>query len=580
MAYNPPIGIPNPASDLGYEIDVATPAWPASWLTGTTTATAGYYFIAPDDPAATNSSNPYGHPDLPRANLPHTSSFVAGDVVWMKGGTYVYATGAGLPNPGAWDIYCNASAAAPLWIIGDPDDAPTIETPVDVGGYGAADHIIIDGLYLNGFGFEVKPKVGSNRVSEILIRNCTGVGQGILVADANGVVIGGGETGLGSRDFDVENIVIYNNTFSGYGQWDYGDENDFCGVQKDYRSNKVWVLDNTIFHVGGDAVAGSPLAADPNYLSERYYIGRNTMYECGENAIDIKGVNYVTVSENIIYGPMGSQQGGGAIFHRGSGLNPVVQNVACVFNKFYHLSAGISCQGSPPATTGLVFIGNTFHEMHSSIAYQAENNLGYCIASEASAGTVYVADNSMEDYEIGVLVNGPGDFDVFMHGNIFGTRHTYTPIEGKSNVNKQWIVYNSMPVVSDYNIFQGTPDFIYDGTTRNFAYLQGDGLEAHSLSATDPLYTNAATGNLNLQSGSPAIDASIEGSDAYDAFESIFGIDIRGYDRAGNARPYGEAWDIGALEYGSGPPDPEEPGGGDGTATAASITCGTLQIGS
>lgn len=576
VAYTPSKGIPDPATDLGYEIDVAVPAWPASWLTGTTTATAGYYFVAPDDPAATNTDNTYGHPDLPRANLPHTSSLAAGNMVWIKGGTYVYATGVGLPNPGIWDIYCNASAEEPLWIVGDPDDRPNFRTPLDIGSYGAADHIILCNMDLShGSYFEIRPRSGDGRThkaTEILIRNCTLIGKGTTTGDSNGIVVGGSETGVGSRDFDVENIVVYGCTISNFGAWDSGEENDYCGVYKAERSNNLWVLGCEIFHCGGDAVAGSALADADDYKSHRYWIGGNELYECGENSIDLKGVRYIVVSENEIYGPMGSQQGGGAIFHAG-GPGIVVQDVACIFNTFHGLSGGIACAGSPaamtPATTGLIFIGNTFHNMDSSIAVQADNNLGFCISSTTSAGTVYVADNSMEDYEIGVLVSGPSTFDVNLHGNIFGTKSAYAGM--LSNENKQWVVESSMVTVSNYNSFKGTPNFVYDGGTRNFAYLQGEGMEANSLTDTDPLFTNAATGVLTLQAGSPAIDASTIATDAYDEFQSIFGIDIRAVDKAGTVRPQGAARDIGAFEGAS--------EGGGGATTIGTLITPTLNVG-
>lgn len=557
-----PYGIPDPADFIGSDINVARPDWPASWLTGPTTATPGYYFIAPDDPSATNTANPYGHPDLPRANIPHTTEFEAGDFVWISGGTYVYATGSGLPNPGNWDVYCVATEAEPLWIVGDPDNRPVFETLVDIGGYGQGKYIFIDGLDLHGAGFEVRPKLDFV-TSEIMIRNCVGVGLGITSGDYNGVVIGGSAVGVGVRDYDVENVVVYNCTLSNYGQWDFGSENDFCGVQKAERSNRLWVLGCEISHCGGDGCAGSPGSVLGDYPSDNYYIGGNLMYEFGENCIDLKGVDGIVVSENTMYGPMGSQQGGGAIFHRGGGSNPIVQNVSFIFNTLYNLSGGISLAGAPspvPAgTAGILIGGNTFFHMSSALAVQPDNNLGFCIASQSSVGTVYVFDNSMEDYEIGVLINGPGSFDLNMIGNIFGTKTTYSG--GESNENKQWIVEGSMPVVSDYNIYKGTPNFIYDGGTRNFAYLQGDGLEANSQTNTDPDYTNAGAGVLTLLDGSPAINASVEAVDAYDAFELIFGIDIRGFDKAGNARPASGPWDAGAYQGATAPPaSPTKPG--------------------
>jgi hypothetical protein len=46
-------------------------------------------------------------------------------------------------------------------------------------------------------------------------------------------------------------------------------------------------------------------------------------------------------------------------------------------------------------------------------------------------------------------------------------------------------------------------------TTRNLSYMQGQGIELHSIVGTSPLFLNPASYNYNLQSGSPAINAGV-----------------------------------------------------------------------
>ena len=346
-AYDPPPGIPNPATAFGYEIDRATPAWPASWTAGTPSATVNYYYVAPDEIGATNTSNTYGYPGKARKNLPNTSALPAGAFIWIKGGTYTYA-GTGMPSPGVWQLYNPGTSATPLWICGDPANMPNFQNTMDIGGYLAASHVIIENINFNSGGkVLIRPRGGSGRTHKaehIIIRDCIMTGLGLTTGDNNAVSAGGGGTGYYTRDFDTENMVVFRCNISNYGKWDSGTQNDFCGVYQSERSRGMWVLENEIFHVGGDAVAGAANAT-AIHKTEDYWVGRNVLYECGENNIDMKGVNRVVISQNLMSGPHGSQQGGAAIFHAG-GPGWLCNNVWVIYNHFYHVSAGVYYGGS------------------------------------------------------------------------------------------------------------------------------------------------------------------------------------------------------------------------------------------
>jgi hypothetical protein len=654
FAYDPPAGIPDPATVLGHEIDIATPNWPASWLTGTTTATAGYYFIEPDHPSATNSSNPYGHPDLPRANLPHTTEFDAGDFVWLKGGTYVYATGSGLPNPGNWDLYCVATSENPLWIIGDPDDRPDFRTAVDVGGYGAADHIIIRNLDLtNGGAIEIRPRSGDGRTHQaknILIQDCylRGVQSN---PEAGGIGMGGGYTGDGIRDFDVENVIIHECDIADYGIWDAGIENDICAIYKAERSKGTWVLNSLIQHVGGDGIAGSAFADGGRKKSEDYWIGGNIIGSCGENNIDLKGVVRVVISNNILTGPHGSQQGGAAIFHTG-GDGWLTSKVWCIFNTVHSTSGAFSWGGSPAnnppvdvlsvsdegggeclltlETNGsvgmyvgqiltlsdmsvsgyngsrtvtevpsadavkvsMIFsadstgtadqplhpnqvlagcVGNVIYNNHGgTYGVQQDNNTGFAAVFNSMDGPYYFVDNSVYDFEVGAMSSTVAGSELYSRGNIFWSKSAPTNT-GSSSINDEFYTETGLTLDSDYNRVSSSATWNYNSADRNLAYMQGTvGIELNT-TAGDPLFVNAAGGNLNLQSGSPCISASIVAEEAYDAFEDEFGIDIRAVDRAGNVRPLDSTRDLGAYEFVSG-------GGGGTGVNSNTINASTLNI--
>jgi hypothetical protein len=632
MAYTPPLGIPNPSTVLGYEIDIATPSWPASWLTETTTATAGYYFIEPDHPSATNSSNQYGHPDQPRANIPHTTEFAAGDLVWIKGGTYVYATGAGLPNPGNWDLYCVATAVDPLWVIGDPSDRPNIRTAVDIGGYGAADHIIFRNFDLtHGGAIEVRPRSGDGRTHQaknILVQDCYFRGQQ-LNPESGAFGVGGGYTGIGVRDYDVENVIIHNCDIADYGQWELGEENDICGVFKAERSKGLWVLNNTIQHVGGDAVAGSPLSDNGRKKSRDYWIGGNVLGPCGENNIDLKGVVRVVVSQNIMTGPHGSQQGGAVLFHTG-GDGWLCDKAWTIFNTIHTTAGGVVWAGSPAnnppvdilsvsdggdstciltleangsvgmyegqiitlsamsigaydgdwevveappdeATVKIAMaflgdatgtadqpihpfqtlggcVGNLIYDIHGGThGAQQDNNTGAAAVFNSMSGPHYFCDNTVYDFEIGAMGSTVGGAELYARGNILWNKTAPTNAPS-SSLNDEFYTETGLTLDSDYNSVATNATWNYAGADRNLAYMQGTvGIETNTVTG-DPLFTDPENGDFSLQSGSPCLHASIVASDAYDAFENEFGIDIRGYDRFGNARPLDSTRSIGALE--------------------------------
>lgn len=134
--------------------------------------------------------------------------------------------------------------------------------------------------------------------------------------------------------------------------------------------------------------------------------------------------------------------------------------------------------------------------------------------------------------------------------------------------------YNSAAnaIEIDHNLVHYSGGEVYEiesDTDRDLAYViantayQTNGLDS------DPLFTNAGANDYTLQGTSPAIGAAVEGT-AYDDFFSRYGISIQ-YDLAGNARPQGGSWDMGAFEF--------VEGGGTGTINATTGNVGTVNVG-
>jgi hypothetical protein len=210
LAYTPPIGIPDPATAairggtaFGWEIDRATPDWPASWLTGTTSATQGYYFIDKTDPSATNGTDPttgatntYGHPDTPRLTPPTGSSLVlasgGGAFVYFHAGDYTVTD-----LTGSWSMYGIGTSATPIWITGNPTTHPSIAVPMNFTGGESRFFVIrdLDFVWSTAGGsdrygkIDIRPTVAGTQASNILIDGCTLTGEA-ATDSSGGIAIG------------------------------------------------------------------------------------------------------------------------------------------------------------------------------------------------------------------------------------------------------------------------------------------------------------------------------------------------------------------------------------------------------
>lgn len=533
MAYTPPIGIPNPSAEFGWEIDRATPAWPASWLTGPTTATAGFYFIDNTDPAATDSGNPYGHPDLPRETIPYigNNTLSAGNYVYIHAGTYA---------PGTMSVSSQGTEADPIWLTGNAVSHPVINSPLHVGDFAGASYWVIENIDMNAPGaIDIRPTGVGMTVDHILVRNCVMLGAS-LVSDPNGISVGGG-VDITNQTTDV---VIYNCDIQEYGKYDNVGESEQACVYNDYNRSRTWILNCILKRPGSDCVAGSHSANDTDRLSEYIYVG-GCEIECGgENCIDFKSSRYVVVSQNHIYGVAFREQGWLIVLHSGS--NPVpVRDASIIFNRIHHGTSGIMGT-STNGTKDIIAIGNLIYDIRASYAPQADPSYnGLAIGFLATQGTGnFIAGNTIYDSDAGIAASNLSASNLIQaRSNIFAsvTNHSL-------NVDNLAEAF----LDSDYNIFDTAATFFWNNGVRNFAYMQGTaGVELNSLTG-DPDFVNAAADNFELLATSPAINAGVEGG-GYAAFLAIFGQSIE-VDFNGDARPASGVWDIGAYEYGSTPP--------------------------
>jgi hypothetical protein len=530
-AYSPPIGIPNPSTVFGWEIDRATPSWPANWTAPTPSEAPGFYYIDNTHPNRTDSSNPYGYPGKPRATIPYigNNTLSAGNFVYIHAGTYA---------PGTMSLAAQGTSASPIWFTGNPVTRPTLNSQLHVGDFAGAAYWVIENLNFNAPGsIDIRPTGTGSTVHHILVRNCTLTGSS-SVNDPNGINNGGGSADANQ----TSDVCIYNCTISNYGKYLNnpvvdGIESEQACIYNDYRRTRTWILDCTLSTPGADCVAGSHNANDTNQLSQYLYIGRNTIVCGGENAIDHKSTRYIVISQNDISGHAFREQGWLVVVH--SGGNPVpCRDVAVIFNTIHGGVSGVMGT-STNGTRDLIIVGNIFYDIRASYAPQADPALnGMAVGSFATQGTNYIAHNTAYDCDKGFAASNLSPSNTIQsHGNILAniTGHCI-------NVDNLVEPY----FISDYNLFPTGATFFWLNGSRNFAFLQGTAtVEAHSL-AGSPAFTDAAAHNFTLLPTSPAIDSGTQGG-AYAAFQATFGTSIT-VDATGRTRPVDGVWDIGALE--------------------------------
>ena len=477
----------------------------------------GYYthYVDNTSPNATDSNNPNGTADKPRKTIPK-SNIPTGSVIEIHGGPYII---------GQTIITAQGSPDQPIFLRGYSETDKPLITYGDL--YINSQYMIIENIRRMDRGI-IARSFADKPAHHIAVRNCE---------------VHNAPNGISAVSYDdgwpVTDVVIYNN----YVHLDNFDpdagefpEDDETGVYIQRHSERVWVLDNLFHTIKGDAVGGGHAV---NYTARNYYVGRNIMHTCGENAVDIKEVDTVILSQNIMYNfkgwSSGGTIGGATVFHYGPTHSP--KNVWFIFNEIFDCEIGIQVGGGQ--TYPIYFIGNIIHDvknesspgtgkgfqtwsckevyMTGNVFYDVENGIDWGVST--SEALLVFEDNIIANvaeggYHLKVNVTAQQQKSI-IENNLF-----YQP-GGETRINwggKQYIL-------SDWQT----------NTGKGLTCIEGD-----------PLFTNA-TADFHLQTGSPAIDKTDE-SDLYQLFFDTYGLDIR-CDKDGVSRPQGSAWDIGAYEY-------------------------------
>jgi len=398
FAYTPHLGIPNPSMYFGTfgEIDQPTPnpatkcpSWPSA-------PTVGCYYIDKTNTACTNTNNTYGYPNKPRC-LPPEGLLAAGSYVYIHAGTY---------NPidtdgDRFDWHGAGTASNPIWITGNASSRPILTDFVHIGAAGSVSYMVVENLALtSGANMLISPSIDGTNIDHVIIRNCVLTGRGLFY-DGSGIGIGPSSGDDGIPNSTIKYVVVYNNTVSAFGDKSKSDQG---GVYQGYHTNATWVLNNTIFDIAADGVAGSHYSDYTSKLANNFYIGGNTIYGNGEDGIDIKVTDGIVISGNTITGPCyaGRGAGSGIVLHYGANNLPC-KNALVQYNTIYNISTGIGNGGSY-GCDNCSYVGNRFSNITNAYACAYEPTFsGWGIQIGGSHGTIRVTDNICYNCEKGLV---------------------------------------------------------------------------------------------------------------------------------------------------------------------------------
>jgi len=539
-AYIPPAGIPAPTFGINESHRIyASQTFEAGGFTYRDAGHGPYtHYVDNTDPTATNEDNPYGTAERPRKDLfdRWSVSLPAGSVVEIHGGPYVYE--------GWRRIEARGTREKPVFVRGVSADGR-----MRIRGGPKTHHMRLDASYfvLEDLEFYDRafPQVwGKNHhiaLRYLEVHNPSGQGG------AGGSAIG---TGSGTRD-----IVIYRNHIHHNERTKIHDgkltPDDCHGVNVGSGIERIWILGNHVHHNSGDAVQGSHRAE----IAPRYvYIGGNLFHEDRENAVDLKTIRDVVVSQNTMYGYERSETScGDAVVVGSNGYDPQQgfgpDNVWLLFNVIRESRTGIRVEG---VRNGWI-IGNYIHDVRGNgITLDVDPDsqrlaiVGNTIASvregihhhwQVGIDEVIVESNLISDFSLSAISLGTGV------GNVTTLNH-----------NLFWMGSKKIPFIDNLNTDQATDSF----ASRSFYASDGEGIvdawnrRGIKLRGTgnvvgDPAMAVDAKGYLALKAGSAAIDKGTSGTH-YDTFRKMYGLDIR-VDLTGHPRPEDGPWDIGAFEH-------------------------------
>jgi len=473
------------------------PALPSPW----TSEVSGFYYIDNN----TGTSNPtWGDPTAPLDQIPR--NIAAGSVVVMAPGSYDVA------HESPDSITFAGTASDPCWFIAEnPASPPIFRRKCEILGT----HTIIEDIDAASTAPATDTAsmgISIQNANHITVRRCDWAGN---ISDGSWSISGS------------DHIYIYDNDIHDLGDLDPPSDIDEHGINI-ITSDDIWIINNRIHHVGGDSVQiGGQDSAGPTDTN-RVYLAGNTCYDNRQTAIWIKEATDVIVSTNLAYNMNNGVFAEALCF----GCQYDHSNVWFINNTCRDSKGGIKFQSG--SGTQYV-IGNLIYDLAGPDTFSVSNP-HHAHAITSRGGDTYVINNTIQNCHAGISCI---DTKVMTtENNLIGTPTTAnaSQIFFEDTTNKS----------SDNNYYRGTANIRFDSTTPDtLANFQIAGFDGNAQNNSDPLFTNEASDDFTLASGSVCVDAG-KVADVYATFLSRYGDSIA-EDIAGTSRPV-SSWDIGTYE--------------------------------
>ena len=506
--WQPPPGIPEP----DFDIRSVSPPAPDPWHE----PVAGFYWVEPSQPGATDEGNPYGYPLRPRLTIPRP--LPAGGVVILRG---VYDQRHDSPR-GLW---AEGTAERPVFIRGtSATERPRVTRAWEVSG----SHLFLENLeFADRDGFETGRLLILAPADHVVVRHC----------ELSGNALAGG-LGIGSYgEATASHIVVRGNRIHDNGGMDGGGR-EVNGVGVWARARHVWILENELLRNSGRGV----LVAAGRWAQEtthHIYLGRNSVHHNRQGGIWVRQSVDVVVSENEVFAHRTPASESAFCM----GFEHAPERIWFLFNRVRDCDYGVVGLSDNDLGSGRdsYVVGNVIQGIHR--AGPTGDRTAWSSAGIMLAGGLnrFVVHNTINDVDGGVSLPSPAGQVEIVDNVISGVG------EGGFHVHAEHQGLASRSALRN-NLYGGSARVYWGGVqTAGLGELSlvSPSLAAGSLEG-DPGFVDGPGGDLALAPDSPAVDSGTS-PDAYDRFQALYGIEIR-RDAAGVPRPLYAGFDIGAFE--------------------------------